>query len=321
MRETDRNTREAANRTTQRVHHGPLGHVLERYLDSHRRNNLADYSAVELEQLWLAAAVVEPAIGLRLFAQFSPQDWHVMAHICLYCADVAEAMRCWQRYARLTSNMDNLQVIEAADGLGIEISIDAPPRLAQFMVEHYSVMAITQLRRGTNTHLVPALAQFGHARPGYHAEYRQWFGERVEFGSGHNRLYFAADTLRLPMQGRHAGMLDLLCQELDRRMARHHQLSGWAGKVAAGARQQLARGQVPSLESQAEALHQSPRTLRRRLEEQGLTYRQLLDQVRAELEQQLELQGETRSEIAFQLGYSDLAAYLHARKRWQGEAP
>ncbi|MCY1380543.1 putative HTH-type transcriptional regulator [compost metagenome] len=91
--------------------------------------------------------------------------------------------------------------------------------------------------------------------------------------------------------------------------------------MATGARQQLARGQVPSLESQAQALHQSPRTLRRQLEEQGLTFRQLLDQVRAELEQQLELQGETRSEIAFQLGYSDLAAYLHARKRWQAETP
>ncbi|MDH4553716.1 helix-turn-helix domain-containing protein [Pseudomonas sp. BN417] len=321
MRETDRNTREVANRTTQRVHRGPLGQVLERYLDNHRRNGLADYSAVELEQLWLAAAEVDPAIGLHLFAQFTPQDWHVLAHTCLYCADVAGAIHCWQRYSRLASNMDNLQLIEDASGLGMQISIDAPPRLGQFMVEHYSVMAITQLRRGTNKHVLPALAQFAHARPSYHAEYRQWFGERVEFGCGHNRLYYAADTLRLPMQGRHAGMLELLCQELDRRMARHHQLSGWAGKVAASARQQLARGQVPSLESQAEALHQSPRTLRRRLEEQGLTFRQLLDQVRAELEQQLELQGETRSEIAFQLGYSDLAAYLHARKRWQAESP
>ena len=83
-------------------------------------------------------------------------------------------------------------------------------------------------------------------------------------------------------------------------------------------RQQLLAGQAPSLETQAQLLHQSPRTLRRRLEEQSLSFRQLLDQVRAELEQYLELQGNSRTQIAAQLGYSDLAAYLHARKRWRG---
>jgi hypothetical protein len=31
----------------------------------------------------------------------------------------------------------------------------------------------------------------------------------------------------------------------------------------------------------------------------------------------LELQGESLTEIAAQLGYSDLTAYLHARSRWR----
>jgi AraC-like DNA-binding protein len=114
--------------------------------------------------------------------------------------------------------------------------------------------------------------------------------------------------------------MEVLRQELDRRLAQQQRLSGWAGRVAQGIRQNLLAGQAPSLETQAQALHQSPRTLRRRLEEQGLSFRQLLDQVRAELEQYLELQGNSRTQIAAQLGYSDLAAYLHARKRWRGDS-
>jgi hypothetical protein len=55
------------------------------------------------------------------------------------------------------------------------------------------------------------------------------------------------------------------------------------------------------------------------MEEQGMTFRQLFDLVRAELEQHLEFLGESRAQIASQLGYSDLAAYLHARKRWRSE--
>jgi len=76
-------------------------------------------------------------------------------------------------------------------------------------------------------------------------------------------------------------------------------------------------GQSPTLKGLCAHLHQSPRTLRRRLEEQGLSFRQLLDQTRAELEMYLELQGESRAQIALQLGYNDQAAYLHARKRWK----
>lgn len=124
---------------------------------------------------------------------------------------------------------------------------------------------------------------------------------------------------RLPLLTRHAGMLERLTQEPDTRIARHASSAAGRGKVATSVRHALARGEVPSLETQAETLHQSARTLRRRLDEQGLTFRQLLDPVRAELKQHLELQGESRSEIAMQLGCSDVAAYLHVRKRWRGK--
>lgn len=74
---------------------------------------------------------------------------------------------------------------------------------------------------------------------------------------------------------------------------------------------------MPTLVDLAHAMHQTPRTLRRRLDEQGTTFRQLLDHVRAELELHLEMQGESLMAIATQLGYSDTAAYLHARGRWR----
>lgn len=68
----------------------------------------------------------------------------------------------------------------------------------------------------------------------------------------------------------------------------------------------------------SEQLHQTPRTLRRRLQEQGTTFRQLLDDVRAELELHLEMQGEPLTEISELMGYSDPTVYLHAQGRWRG---
>ncbi|MNN88601.1 Bacterial regulatory protein, Fis family [compost metagenome] len=76
-------------------------------------------------------------------------------------------------------------------------------------------------------------------------------------------------------------------------------------------------GAQASLESAAAALHLSPRTLHRRLQEQELSFRQVFAAVCAELEQNLELQGFNRSQIAERLGYADINAYRRARKRWQ----
>ncbi|MDP1539581.1 MAG: AraC family transcriptional regulator ligand-binding domain-containing protein [Moraxellaceae bacterium] len=315
MRELDKNPRELAKLPVQRFHRGPLGRVLERFLQSHVSIS-SDFSLVALEQLWLAAVKHDPAIGLHLFTQFTPQDWHVLVHLGQYCANVAEANRCWARYASLASDTDQVRIIEESGCMGVELQIDAPPQLARFLAEHYTVMAVTQMRLGTGQPQLQVAAQFRHARPDYHELYKPWFGVDIKFGADRNLLLFDSATQALPMRNRHAGMVEVICQELDRRLARQHQLGGWADKVATSARQALQQGLVPSLESVAESLHQSPRTLRRRLEEQNLSFRQVLDMLRAELEQQYELQGCSRAQIGELLGYNDTAAYLHARKRW-----
>ncbi|WP_236247728.1 AraC family transcriptional regulator ligand-binding domain-containing protein [Pseudomonas mosselii] len=317
MRETDRITRERANPSPERFHRGPLGRVLERYLQTHSLKARSNYSMLALEQLWAKAASHDPAIGLHLFSHFSRQDWHVLAQGCLYSATLAEAIRFWARYARLASDMDTLALVEEGDCLGVELRIDAPASLVRYMVEHYSVMSLSVMGVGMGAAVVPQRACFAHRRPVYYPEYREWFGEDIQFDCGYNRLYFNRAQLEMPLLTQHAGMMEVVSQELERRLAQQSQLSGWSARVAQGIRQGLISGRSLTLEAQAQDLHQSARTLRRRLEDEGTSFRVLLDRVRAELEQYLEMQGDSRAQIAAQLGYSDLAAYVHARKRWR----
>ncbi|ATB64797.1 AraC family transcriptional regulator ligand-binding domain-containing protein [Pseudomonas mosselii] len=317
MRETDRITREPANPSPERFHRGPLGRVLERYLQTHSLKARSNYSMLALEQLWAKAASHDPAIGLHLFSRFSRQDWHVLAQGCLFSATLAEAIRFWARYAPLASDMDTLALVEEGDCLGVELRIDAPASLVRYMVEHYSVMSLSVMRVGMGAAVVPQRACFAHRRPAYYSEYREWFGENIQFDCGYSRLYFNRAQLEMPLLTQHAGMMEVVSQELERRLAQQSQLSGWSARVAQGIRQGLITGRSLTLEAQAQELHQSARTLRRRLEDEGTSFRVLLDRVRAELEQYLEMQGDSRAQIAVQLGYSDLAAYAHARKRWR----
>lgn len=65
-----------------------------------------------------------------------------------------------------------------------------------------------------------------------------------------------------------------------------------------------------------------PRTLRRRLEAQGTSYREILAGVRQGLAiEYLRKTRMTTEDIASRLGYSDAANFRHAFLRWTGKTP
>jgi AraC-like DNA-binding protein len=80
-------------------------------------------------------------------------------------------------------------------------------------------------------------------------------------------------------------------------------------------------GGHPTLHRMARLLHTSPRTLRRRLEQDGTTYHALLDELRRDLALSY-LQEETMEveQVAFLLGFSDASALRRAFRRWTGRS-
>lgn len=74
-----------------------------------------------------------------------------------------------------------------------------------------------------------------------------------------------------------------------------------------------------NLEAVALRLDLHPRTLHRRLDKEGTSFRQLLDDVRWGVAQQI-LRGTNVSitQLALWLGYSEAAAFAHAFRRWAG---
>jgi AraC-like DNA-binding protein len=76
------------------------------------------------------------------------------------------------------------------------------------------------------------------------------------------------------------------------------------------------------VEAIAARMHMSPRTLQRRLRDEGTTYLELLNDVRRELALRHVQEGrESISEIAFLLGFSEVSTFHRAFKRWCGRTP
>ena len=97
-----------------------------------------------------------------------------------------------------------------------------------------------------------------------------------------------------------------------------------AGGVAADIRRILIEqpGRYPSIEAIAGRLSMYPRSLRRKLQAEGTSYRDLLAEVRMRLATEyLRKTRMTNEEIAGRLGYSDAANFRHAFIRWTGKSP
>jgi AraC-like DNA-binding protein len=83
----------------------------------------------------------------------------------------------------------------------------------------------------------------------------------------------------------------------------------------------LSSGQ-PKIDTVARELGMSSRTLTRRLAEDGVTYKALLDEVRQKLAlQYLKDRRISPKQVAYLLGYSEVPAFYHAFRRWTGSSP
>jgi AraC-like DNA-binding protein len=142
----------------------------------------------------------------------------------------------------------------------------------------------------------------------------------VEFDRDRTAIRFPREMLDEPLPQADPHTLAVCvaqCEQILERRQRRHGLS-------ARVRSELlaAPGEMPGLDAVATSLHMHPRTLRRRLAEEGTSFRAITNDVRATLATELLSQvGLTVEQVARRLGYAETAAFNHAFSRWFGLAP
>jgi AraC-like DNA-binding protein len=162
--------------------------------------------------------------------------------------------------------------------------------------------------------------QLTSQRPSSDARHAEKFGCEVLYEQPQNRMLFAAEWLdKKPSLGNPVTYAQVtnICDQL---LAELKQNTGVAGK----ARQVLLANidAPPDVDTLAGQLGLSTRTLRRRLQDENTSYRELIDDVRAQTA--IKYMRDTRltvENIAFLLGFGGPAAFRHAFRRWTKTAP
>jgi AraC-like DNA-binding protein len=158
---------------------------------------------------------------------------------------------------------------------------------------------------------------------------RAIFRCEVGYGHTHAEVRWPRAFLDSPMTTGDPTLHALLTRELERALGlpagEDRVLPRAEPDVVALVRREL-RTALPQGDAElakvARALRVSPRSLQRRLGQRGTTFQALVDDARRALaEELLARRGATVTEAAFTTGFSDVAAFTRAFRRWTGLPP
>jgi AraC-like DNA-binding protein len=274
------------------------------------------------EMLVLAAdRLGDPLLGLNLGRSITATHLGVIGYLLSSCKYLGNALIRMREYERLIYETCPLHV--SVQGLDLVLTWEGGPGYAHGSLVHECAIAcFCQFISNISSKPISATRIcFTNKVPPDIQPYIDAFGCPVLFEqpmtSIHARLWNLATKLRQPDEML-LQMLEQLADMMLEELPHASNIEQFVRKSIA----RLIRDGEPQLEQVAEELNMTPRTLRRRLDEEGLNFRALLDNIRKHLAENYLLDPRLRvSEISQLLGYSEQSAFTRAFRRWTGYTP
>ncbi len=270
-------------------------------------------------------AVVDiPAFGIRVGQKFSLADYGVLGYACISSTTLRQLLQTFFRFQQIVGSSATFSEALRVDGdqAMIEIrSSGANEHLVRFDIEEamgqWSSAAKDILGRDDSMY---TRVNLSCSKPAYAREMQLLLGCPVAFSQPRNEMVFPAAYLDLPLTMANeltSQLCEQQCNTILRGLTEQEGIVDQVRKIIINL-----PGQVPTPEEVASQLNMSYRTLRRRLGEEGTSFKEIHGEVRmgmaAEYIRQTEL---TTQEIAYLLGYGETSNFHRAFKTWYGQTP
>lgn len=267
-------------------------------------------------------ATGDECFGLHFGEQFDPTDAGALFYVVLNSPTMLAAFENWVRYEHIHNRGATFRFrIEGDLGylryvLG-DFGIDSRRQQNEFSM----AAGIKSLRIIVGPHWTPHSIEFAHEAPAEISEHARVFGCGIKFGCLWNALIFKKEDLDRSLPVADAKLYGILKQHVERVLSELPQETDLLASVSRAIVECLADG-PPNLERVASRFAVSPRSLERRLNERGVSFKELVSEMRKRLAlEYLTSDRHTLTDIAFLLGYSEVSAFNRAFKRWTGSSP
>ncbi len=272
-----------------------------------------------IENLMLALPDAGPS-GFELGLQYSLATFGVWGFALRTCKTLRDAIVLGIRYLPLSTAYCRVAICEDENAFGVTFDADPiPSHLRQFLLERDMATAINLVREIT-LHGVDFKAVEFIGVPEVNPELVKGLCSVAPvFNAPAHRIMVSYEGADKPFPGYEPTLTRMLEQQCRQRMVAVENI-GITGKV----RQKLLgdMGLGATLDDMASELALSSRSLRRKLEQEGSSYRELIEEERRQLALQLLDNTNMKiEEVAAHLGYTDAGGFVRAFKRWMNCAP
>lgn len=269
-------------------------------------------------------ALQDPAFPVKLAATVRIRHLGMLGFLLMSCETLGDAALALQRYEQLLDGINEARFALEGDTCTLSwcALIDSPPRAFTML----SMALWAQFARWLSEQWSLACdADFDFPQPESDAlvqALQTTFGGRLRFGMPCSAMRLPVALLALPVVHSDRHVHDALRQQAESDLLKLlGTKQGLLSHLEILLAERLESGQT-SLEQVALILSMSPRTLQHRLDQYGLTYREVLDRVRCrQAERLLRNPRLPLAEVAGQLGFADQSGFQHAFKRWTGASP
>lgn len=282
------------------------------------------FSFPAVKRLWVLVEEVtdDPCFGLKVGQQWHPSSANALGYAWLASDTLLEAFQRLVRYIRVITT-DKEAAVFTLEREGYRfLWDDSQSGYSASDLEYDEIFsaAIAVCRFSTGEPMSPKRIRMRRATPSCEDEFAAFFRAPIEYSADENSMLFDRRRIEAALPSRNIQMA-MECERTVERYLTQLDRNNIAANIKAQLLVQLPSGTVAD-EGVAKALHLSVRTMQRRLHEEGITFKQLLDDTRREIAlQYIRDPAMSINEMTYLLGYSEPANFSRAFKRWTGQSP
>lgn len=283
-----------------------------------------DEPRVRGEQFFAFAQALEETMGdarlpLRLVEAMSAEFFSPPVFAALCSPNLEVAAERLARFKPLIGPVD-LDVKCGRSGLKLDYRWhDAAVKVPASFAGSEALFVCKLARMGTRHEVRPTKVTLP-VLPPEHTAYEEYLGVRITLHDAVSVTFSREDAAR-PFLSANGAMWEIFEPQLRQRLSDLHGTATFAQRARSVLLEGLPSGQL-SLEAVARRLATSPRSLQRRLRDEGTSFKAVVRDTRESLARYyLSRTAHSSSEIAYLLGFEDPTSFFRAFQSWTGTTP
>ncbi len=265
-----------------------------------------------------------PGVSLLLGASIKPKDYGLYGCTLLCCKDLRSLLEFSLQYHNLVTKTVNMSLHVDAELAQSCIRFEDllfASDLTQFNIELQCVIVLSLVRDFLDCENFSFdELRFSFDKPKHHQGYEDFFSCPITYGNQYSEFVFSDDKWSLNTPKSNPLAMPLLLSQCDTVLgsvlSKNDFLITINKWIDANMHKDLCA------ENLASDLYLTPRTLRRKLSEQGTSFRDIVKELRCSTAKKLITETQlTIEDIGCSIGFNDVSNFRAAFKKWTGQTP